>query len=229
MQNRSEVTVVVSWLEGRLPPPRLLNAFPHLLRHLQQPGLVLLGLGLLPGVLHQLAERPGQQAVRVVSFGFLCRGWRWWRLRTSISSITVLMLLPGGVLLLPLLPGGVLTPVLTVLLVVLSVVALLPLVRSARLASTSDHLAGYVLHQVLGNLHLRLRVFGFLNCQGYLGRAVIRQHTVGLYVFHLSHLQRFASKTANTHHAGECSLLFSLVAESDETKALAEATVVQHH
>ena len=176
MHNRSVVTLV-SWLEGGLPPPRLLNAFPHLLRLLQQPSLVLLGLGLLPGVLHQLAERTSQQAVWVVGFRFLCWGWRRWRLRTSRTSrtsITVLMLLPGGVLLLPLLPGGVLAPVLTVLLVILSVVSLLSLVRSAGLASTTDHLAGHMLHQVLGNLHLGLGVFGFLDCQGYLGRVVTR-------------------------------------------------------
>ena len=45
----------------------------------------------------------------------------------------------------------------------------------------------------------------------------------------LSHLQRFPSETADSHHAGEGCLLFRLVAESDEAKTLAAPAVVHHN
>ena len=85
-------------------------------------------------------------------------------------GLLCIVLIPGLVLGLPLLPSSVLRPVLAVLLVVLSIVSLLPMVRSIAVVTigltvaSSYHLAGYMLYKVLGNLQLRLRVLGLLDC-----------------------------------------------------------------
>ena len=87
-------------------------------------------------------------------------------------GLLCIVLIPGLVLGLPLLPSSVLRPVLAVLLVVLSVVALLGRVwrggGEAGLSLASYHLTGHVLNQVLRDLHLGLTVLRLLHCQGHL-------------------------------------------------------------
>merc|ERR1719361_477022 len=133
--------------DWRLPPPWLDDTLPELLALLQP---LLRFLFQRSGVLDQLVERTYKHVVRVVRLYLVRWSGRGWRVGASIDSLLVMV--PGCVLLLPLLPLGILLPVLAVLLVILSVVTLLSLVwswglvRGRALTVTSYHLAGYMLH-----------------------------------------------------------------------------------